>query len=111
MTPQPIPIDWQAHNLRREQFADYLFRNANPDEVTLDPQAGWLLSVEAAERLRFDASTPDDFASGLALALANYRLPAEHISQGVVGEAFRLEFLCNEFSDQTINRELNRHLD
>lgn len=111
MTPQPVSIDWQAHNQRRAQFADYVFANANPDEVTLDPKAGWLLSVAGVERIRFEASTPDDFAAGLSLALANYRLPIEDLPKYVVGDSFRLEFLCDQFSDQTINGELNRHRD
>lgn len=71
MTPQPTTVDWKAHKQRRLQFEDYLFRNATPDEVTLDQKAGWLFYVSGTERLRFEAGTPDDFAAGLSLALAN----------------------------------------
>lgn len=111
MTPQPVNIDWQAHNQRREQFAVYLCDNARKSESKYVRGIGHALTDAAAERLCSAEGTPEDFRAGLSLALANYRAFPESLSGKVAGQFLGFVFLLDQFSQQTITGELNRHLD
>ncbi|MCY7352026.1 MAG: hypothetical protein LH606_15410 [Cytophagaceae bacterium] len=102
MIPQPIPFDTATHQVQRDLFFEFIFRNTTPGEFSTDKAGNRLISVEAVQRLTFDAQTPETFADGLRLTLLNYRALPENYAE--FDGHFTLKEVAGDFSQMELNR-------